>query len=863
MTSTQRIGVRELLLAQRGVAFVEPSGTPAQDEPLQAAELELAEVGYVLSSRLRERLAHCSIEQLVEFRAWALATLLQKLGGAHAHTPLFRRFPEGIPPDTLDLWWRKVLVHFAQAPGQPCLSCRRVGTTHVLSCGHVVCDHCFDGSNYSACPICEHHVGPSSFFKPTSPISASATRTIFKLIDLGTTLSDEARALFSSLCARKQALSPDDRQTLVALVELFPSDVLSWLPPEIPVRENVALVFGTLAQRGDPLEIVERAKPFMTTATDVLRFIAVLSGTDGSLQREPRALELERSEMSGRFLGATATALSPTPLHPTRNTLLVRVQVSRFKTAKLSRPLRRALLGVLESMSEARLTEDMLRHRSFWVWVGEFLHPHEYEKRFPRVARAFRVVRKQAPDGTVAPAFHGWNGQLERATQARDVERALALLTDRPGELARRLDHILRISTTDAERARVVGTFTAKVSAMGTPVLVNLRSHLSQRDQKARIRVYWPKGKLARCVNSADERVVLSRSAIEPAIAAIEAELLLRFSQKQPFAVCVIDEALRTVTVPFNERTASKSAVSLPRGTRVTLSISHVLRLFLHWCEPQKNGHETDLDLSVGLFDAVWRQVGVCSYYQLQSTLEDGTLIAQSAGDLRDAPWPDGASEFVDVHTAAARVAGARYAVMVVNAYAGMPFSQLERAFAGLMLSESPLARHFDPKAVELKFDLAGENGIYLPLVVDLHQGVLHWLDVQSKGKLQLNNVATSKATIAKVCPELMAYFESGTRTSMFELGLLHAAARSARVVLRGETLSEFEREPGESIAAFYRRLRTRADGNLVQQALGNTSQPALALLFRGDLDLPNGSAVYALFRDRVVPTLSASDLLS
>jgi hypothetical protein len=36
-----------------------------------------------------------------------------------------------------------------------------------------------------------------------------------------------------------------------------------------------------------------------------------------------------------------------------------------------------------------------------------------------------------------------------------------------------------------------------------------------------------------------------------------------------------------------------------------------------------------------------------------------------------------------------------------------------------------------------------------------------------------------------------------------------------------------------------------------------------LAVLYRGDVDLPKGSAAYALFRDRVVPSVSASDLLS
>ena len=36
-----------------------------------------------------------------------------------------------------------------------------------------------------------------------------------------------------------------------------------------------------------------------------------------------------------------------------------------------------------------------------------------------------------------------------------------------------------------------------------------------------------------------------------------------------------------------------------------------------------------------------------------------------------------------------------------------------------------------------------------------------------------------------------------------------------------------------------------------------------MAMLYRGDIDLPKGSSAYALFRDRVIPSLEASDLLS
>ena len=833
----------------------------------RAIEIELAAIGYVASSRLQERLTRCSLDELRVFRDWTCSALLAHAGGDQKHEPLFRRFPEGIPGDTRDLWWKKVLVHFLQAEGQPCLFCGRIGTTHVLDpCRHVVCDRCFDGASYSACPSCEHHVDRSSpFFKAAPERNVPEERVIFKRIDLAENLDHEARVLFVSLCERKQALSPVDREALVVIVRECKAGVLPWLPSVIPVRENVALIFGSLFLECEPALVMPHATRFMTTATDVLRFVAVLSGKDGSLLpetifQETRHVDRERT----RFWGRIAQLIGARSPGPIASTVTIPIKVRRFKVARLSRPLRRALLGILESLDSERLIEDMLRHRSYWVWVGEFLHPHEHPSRFPNAARAFQIVRKKAPDGTPAPSFETWNARLEQRIREKDVAAIVSILAERPGEFARRLDHAFRIAGDDAAAIdRILAAFTGNIRQLATPVLLTLGSHFPRRDTPAAVRVYWPKGRVAIGASGPDRRTVLPRAAIESSGRAIDAELLRRFAQKPAFQQCLIDDALRTVIVPFNERTASPAAVSLPRGSRIAVPLEKKIRLFLHWCQPEKNGRTTDLDLSVAFYDHAWRYAGVCSFYQLRFDA-NGKVIATSAGDLRDAPWPDGATEFVDIDRDAALALGIRYAVMVVNNYYGLPFSLLERAFAGLMLRDDLGGKHFDPRTVELKFTVGGENGVFLPLVLDLQQSALHWLDVQARGQFEMNNVETSKAAIAKLCPEMIAYFASGTRTSMFELALLHAAARCQRIVVRGESIVEFVRHSDEDVIAFHERLRSGpADRHHSPSPQPIDDEPLLAMLYRGDLDLPARSSAYVLFRERIIPSLAASDLIS
>jgi hypothetical protein len=866
MASAAHTSVRDLLLARRGIVFLGSTGESPSEEQLCALELELSELGYVLSSRLRACLARSSVKELTSFREWASSVLLAHIGGNRRHEPLFRSFPDGIPDNTRDLWWQKVLVHFLQAEGQPCLFCRRTGTTHVLNpCRHVVCDRCFNGGSYSACPVCEHHVDRSSpFFQLQPERQAPKEQIRFRLLDLGKSEADEAQALFVSLCERKQALSPDDRQALHTIVGEFGSLVLSWLPTTIPVRETIALIFGTLLQEIDPAGMLPFAKRYVTTATDVLRLIAVMSDTDGSLQRETIFKEVSEIEGPSPFWSQIATFLGARLPGPHAKTFTIPIRVHRFKVAKLNRALRRALLSMLEEMNPERLVEDMLRHRSYWVWVGEFLHPHEYADRFPNVARAFLIVRGKAPNSTPAPEFRSWYSRLEEAALVHDLAALLSLLAQRPGELARRFDWLLRLTSNQPEQEVVISAFASHITAFATPVLITLRSHLSTRHAKAAIRVYWPKGRIAKGVSGPDERPPLSRSAIERATIVIDSELLRRFSVKSRFTSCVIDEELRSITAPFNERTSSKSAIQLPRGSRLEVPSGKLVRLFLHWCEPEVGGRTTDLDLSVGFYDTKWNHVGVCSYYQLKAVGKNGQEIARSSGDLRDAPSPDGSTEFVDLDLEQAHSAGVRYAVMVVNAYAGMPFSLLERGFAGLMFRDDPGGQYFDPRTVQLRFSLDGEHGVFLPLVLDIREGILHWLDVHSKGQFEFNNVETSNSAITKICPELMDYFASGARASLFDIGTMHAAARSDHVYVRGQTIAEFERMPGENALAFkVRILSGKADATHSALPPRVGQEPCLAFLFRGDFELASGSDVFALFREQVGPTLSASDLIS
>ena len=877
--------VQELLARRQGLVVLPPADGPAAPHLAYALEVELARLGYALRGRLQRGLLALGPAALTALAGWLPGTLAASLGANQQHTPLFRKFPDGVPTDTRALWVQKVLAYYFQGQDMPCLSCGQVGTTHVLRpCQDVVCDHCFDGSNYSRCPVCERAADTSSpFFRPDEvDRNLSATETVtFKLLDLCEDPDAAAQKLYGSYCARAQAMSPDDVAALGVLVGAYGLAVLPWTPATIPVRENRAHIFGALL-RALPADVVlAAARPHLGTGTDVLRLVAAYSGAEPGLQASARGAVVkpeQRARWSDKSWKTAEAIREQWAKYKYFGAPSIVIQSARFKVAKMGRPLRRGLLAILDSFPSDALVEDVLRRPALWVRLGEALHPFEYAARYPHAARAFAVARGArgalvdrlaqgvADDARYRRDAHGrlrfatFASQTEVLIQARDGAALGAHLEARPGELARRLDLALRLEVKQNQTG-TAARFLRHLPKMSFPTLLGLATGLPRRDQKWPVRVYFPKGAEFKAPSAWDRRTPLPHALTGPLVAAIERELLRRLAEKPRVDAVVLDAALGSVVVPFNERTASPAAVSIARGSTVDVPKGKEVRLFLHWCQPEK-GYPTDIDLSVGLYNSKWEHVDTCSYYNLQ-TVRDGQVIARSSGDMQDAPHPDGASEFIDLLRGPALACGVRYAVMVVNAYAGLSFSQLERGFAGLMVREDLRGAVFDPRTVQLRFNLQGDNGVFMPLVFDLQDSRMFWLDAYSTGQFAFNNVETSNAAIQRICPETMAYFGHGVRPSMFQLGALHAAARTDRVYVRdGGGAFVYERRPREGDHTFYQRLRT-GDADVLVETLPAFAQPILAVLLRGDLSLPEGSRAYALYREQLTGTLAASDLLS
>ncbi|MFG1819553.1 MXAN_6230/SCO0854 family RING domain-containing protein [Kribbella sp. NPDC049174] len=774
---------------------------------LSALQADLVQRGLLLSVGLYRYCSGLSAPALAGFGRALLELLDAESGHDQQHVPLFRGFPESVPGNTETFYINRIFAQLLQEPEQPCVLCGDAKSVHAVSpCAHLVCRTCWDGSDFSACPLCLRRINPNDpFLKPSFDEVQPAHVRSDRLRLLTLAPADALRSTVHALLVRRSPLSAADRADLQVL--LAGADP-SWLPDEIPVRETRALVLAHFL--ADHPELIDRAG----TATDVLRLLYALMDADPGLRTPP----------------------------------------ARRKS--LPRATRRLVLGRLDRLPAETLIEDMLRHERAWKRIAENLHPFEFATRHPRAALAFAVLRRTDLDlGTAAgravageaaghPFVRVDGGRLTTSTFASRVEgaladrpgRALDLLRQRPGDLVRRLVQLARVLPADQQGALVDALATA-VSDVSPVVLTAALGQV--RTPPGDLRLFFPRGGTTRIWTTVDEREPLPTELAAALSGVLVGEMLRRATDLPRLRRVFLDEDLARLAAPGSERGASSTLLRMTRGSAVPIPQDELLRLFLHWVEPR--GRRVDLDLSVAVFDEEWGFVGLCDYTRLR--FDQDALV--HSGDLTSAPRPHGSTEFVDLDLRAVRRVGGRYVLPVVFSYNNVPFDELERGFVGVMRQPTGL---FDPAAVEERFDLAGPAKILLPFGVDLQTKELRWYDVNLSAAGYGHNIAKYGGHLALMAATLEEVHGAGDRVSLWEVCCWHAAARSDEVVVRcaDGSVVGYLRDPAEDLSAFARRLTARLEPDRVwdQEAAERSD---FAAVLSADITPRAGAEVYAL----------------
>lgn len=537
-----------------------------------------------------------------------------------------------------------------------------------------------------------------------------------KVISLGT--EEEFKTICKNLISANTSISENDKEDIEKFAAIYTDDIESILPDNIPQKETLAFVTSVLMMECESHHLLK----FYKTATDVLRLVTSICGGDVSLATNTKYISFRRAQ-------------------------------------------RVFFLELLENCGE--ITEDMLRHKKKWIRLGERLHPGDYYLKYPKVYEAFDILRNNKP-------FKTFSGKIEEAIAKEDVLTAIGLLKQRPGEFARRLDKLLRIG----KHNRITILQFSKVSdKVSTPVLLQVLTHFLNRDDNQKLRVFFPKGNVARVYAIGDRRKWLERGDSMSVVVACRLALRARFSKLPPLGKVYVDPKLEHYNVPFSQRSASKSLVTLTRGTKLLLDTDKTLRFFLWW----KDGDERiDIDLSVAVYGEDWDFLEQVSYTNLRSRKFN---ICHS-GDITSAPI--GASEFIDLDIKKIREVGGRYVVPQLYSFTEQPYCDLPECFVGWMEREYPESGEiFDPKTVKNKVDLSANTKVCLPVIIDLKLEYLMWTDISLKnqpgthGHCGLINLISNNFECNARGVELMGRaMLSMTKPNLYELFSLHTKAR-------------------------------------------------------------------------------------
>lgn len=538
---------------------------------------------------------------------------------------------------------------------------------------------------------------------------------------------DDFNAIFTRLLSSKTSVSETDKKDIEWFIKTYNSKIFDYTPTEILLKENVAFYIGCLLANN--IEAEKQIKQYTKTATDVLRIAVAISGGDISLAEN-----------------------------------------TKFKT--ISRRNRKLLLHTLENLGG--ITEDMLRYKNKWKRLGEKLHPFEYKKQFPKCFKAFDIIRNDKP-------FETFNSKVEKSLFQKDITAASYLLKTRPGEFARRLDNLLRLSNNPEI---LLSEFQKVASNISTPVLLQAKTHFTERNKARELRVFFPKGNVGKAKAIDNNLPVIDENICQGIVSICDKTLIEKFGKYKPLGKVYLDENLKNYTVPFAQRSASKALKTISRGSKINLSPGDTIRFFIYW----KDGkNRTDLDLSALALDTNSGYKMEIAYYNLKE------IGGYHSGDITSAP--DGASEFIDIEISKCLEQGIRYVLMSVNSFTNQPYCDLPICFAGFMVRQFPNSGEiYDPLTVENKFDLTANTKIAIPLIIDLYERKVIWTDLSLKGNPSINNNVHNNLSSTTIINKSMTTLP---KPNLYDLLTLHIKARGEKTVNIKEANTIFATDKG------------------------------------------------------------------
>lgn len=551
------------------------------------------------------------------------------------------------------------------------------------------------------------------------------------VLSIGTT--EDIMDIMANLLSSKTSLSEQDKTDVESIISEY-ADYYKYLPDEIPLKENVALLCNIILGKA-AIKSATYIQKYFKTATDVLRLVTAMSDGDISLAVNTRYRKLKRAE-------------------------------------------RRMVMDLLAGCGD--IIEDLFKHQYEWIRIGEIVHPFEYKTpKYTNVNKAFKLIRDNDK-----PLMFG--GKLQNFINANDMKSAANLLKQRPGEFARRLDKVLRDAN---DKNYIVNCFKAVANDISTPVLLQVRQHFMGRNNDNDVRVFFPKGNLARAIVEPNNLPAIDSKFCKAIVKICDNALKENYQSREFMGNVYVDPELKDYLVPFSQRSASSANKILVRGSKVPINENATAaRAFIWWTNMGNHSYSNrvDIDLSAAIYDENWKYIDHVSYTRLRS----GEMKAYHSGDITDGGSVNGkgVAEFLDVNIDAVAAKG-RYIVYQIYSYNGQKFSEMPNCRFGWMeRNKVDSGEIFEPSTVTMSLDVTSESTVAIPVIFDCKERKFIWCDMNlginnTRSYYGGNNLESNLSGVSATCYGMTHL----NKANLYDLATLNAAARGIIVTDRNE----------------------------------------------------------------------------
>ena len=589
------------------------------------------------------------------------------------------------------------------------------GTT--LPCGHLIPDGTFPLERYNGCPYCGTPFVTAGFVYKGQASKLKELR-LFTVSDM--------KKVFASLLSSATPLDGTQKDSLELLLREFPLPI----DVSITMKETAMLVVKLLVAQGK----AEEASSLLKTPTDVLRYLWFEK--TGYVQIiEPKTLVAHARKLYSHIWepldkGADAAR--------------------EMKKKLMLKYDRKACLRVAKWLNNIPMTarqaaENMNPKRGMWVRMIHALRLGEYSRKegFGHLAEILDVFYKQD--------YTTWQGRVDKARAANDVEKTLALLKERPGLFARCLfATMLRFGSDKA-----IAAFNEVADQLPARLLLSLGNAAEVYFDPKATRLARPITGVTHNIEPNKLLALYDEPAIKAMVAAVDdvykQSMARRFAvQKTESKTIYIEPSLYNIPVSVGDRSATIQDTSCAlMGTRFPVE-GDAVRLFLQWGKGLHAQHlDMDLSARIALPEG---KIEECAYYSLTC------VGAKHSGDIRSIPEMVGTAEYIELSVPELEKAGAIYVTFTCNAYSNgalqpnLVVGWMDSAYPMEISEENGVA--YDPSCVQHMVRISEGNlakGLVFG-VLDVKKHEIVWLEMPFTAQtLRGANAASIEALLRRL----------------------------------------------------------------------------------------------------------------